>query len=332
LASEAVSALERASELLEQEFEHSESADVEHRYLTALLNLGRVRLVSRAYQPSLDAFTNCFELLSGSQHPDAGKMRIQARLGQGLAQFWVGQVDESLEAFQGALDECSGQEEKEVVAVLLARTLWGLGGDDAKDLAKSQLMEWYVHSESPLPRVTALTLHSLSSDHPSIRVISTLAAVAITSSDADLTEAAISELHQQTAEAKLAQDPAGQADLVLFLHSLALESEESEAALSILESAVQIRPTDPIARNRLAKALVATGRYDEASIILDGVTSRDGQVFSEALRLKGVAQAVSGESSGLEAIQKSVVVRPWDEAGWEALAWTRKAQAEVEVQ
>lgn len=144
LVSEAVSALERASELLEQEFEQSESTDVEYRYLTALLNLGRVRLVSRSYQASLDAFTNCFELLSGSQHPDAGKMRVQARLGQGLAQFWVGQVDESLEAFQAALDESSGQEEKEIVAVLLARTLWGLGGDDAKDLAKSQLMEWYV--------------------------------------------------------------------------------------------------------------------------------------------------------------------------------------------
>ena len=144
LVSEAVSALEKASELLEQEFEHSESADIEHRYLTALLNLGRVRLVSRAYQASLDAFTNSFELLSGSQHPDAGKMRVQARLGQALAQFWVGQVDESLESFQAALDECSGQDDKEVVAVLLARTLWGLGGDDAKDLAKSQLMEWYV--------------------------------------------------------------------------------------------------------------------------------------------------------------------------------------------
>lgn len=142
LVDEAVSALEKASELLEQEFEHAESPEVEHRYITALLNLGRVRLAGRAHNQSLEAFTNCFELLGGSQHPDAGKMRVQARLGQGLAQFWLGQVDESLEAFQHALDECSGQAEKELVAVLLARTLWGLGGDEAKDLAKSQLMEW----------------------------------------------------------------------------------------------------------------------------------------------------------------------------------------------
>lgn len=142
LVDEAVSALEQAVELLEQEFEQSESTEIEHRYTAALLNLGRVRLASRAYDTSLEAFTNSFELLSGSQHPDAGKLRIQARLGQGLAQFWIGQVDDSLEAFQAALDECNGQDEKEVVAVLLARTLWGLGGDEAKDLAKSQLMEW----------------------------------------------------------------------------------------------------------------------------------------------------------------------------------------------
>lgn len=147
LVDEAVTALENAVELLEQEFEHSESVEIEHRYTAALLNLGRVRLSSRASPSSLDAFTNCFELLSGSQHPDAGKMRVQARLGQGLAQFWVGQVDESLEAFQAALDESNGQDEKEVVAVLLARTLWGLGGDEAKDLAKSQLMEWSVFLE-----------------------------------------------------------------------------------------------------------------------------------------------------------------------------------------
>ena len=156
--------------------------------------------------------------------------------------------------------------------------------------------------------------------------------MAITSSDADLTEAAISELHQQTPEAKVIQDPSGQADLVLFLHSISENVDEPDVALSVLETAVQVRSTDPIARNRLAKALVATGRYEEANEILDGVMSRDGQVLSEALRLKGVAQAVSGESSGLEAIQKAVVVRPWEAAGWESLAWTRKAQAEVEVQ
>jgi superkiller protein 3 len=142
LIGEAVTALEKATELLEQEFEASESSEIEHRYTIALLNLGRVRLACRSYDTSLEAFTNSFELLGGSQHPDAGRLRVQARLGQALAQYWLGSVDESMEGFQHALDECSDQAEKEVIAVLLARTLWGLGGDEAHDLAKSQLMEW----------------------------------------------------------------------------------------------------------------------------------------------------------------------------------------------
>jgi superkiller protein 3 len=146
LIGEAVTSLEKATELLEQEFEQSESSEIEHRYTIALLNLGRVRLAGRSYDTSLEAFTNSFELLSGSQHPDAGRLRVQARLGQALAQYWLGSIDESLEGFQHALDECSGQGDKEVIAVLLARTLWGLGGDEAHDLAKSQLMEWYVAS------------------------------------------------------------------------------------------------------------------------------------------------------------------------------------------
>lgn len=142
LVSEAVASLEIAVELLEQEFEASESTEIEHRYTIALLNLGRVRLSSRQYEASLEAYTNSFELLSGSQHPDAGLLRVQARLGQALAQYWLGHVDQSLGTFQQALDESSAQFDKEVVAVVLAKTLWGLGGDEAKELAKSQLMEW----------------------------------------------------------------------------------------------------------------------------------------------------------------------------------------------
>lgn len=142
LAEEAVLSLERATELLEQDFESTESSEVEERYIVALVNLGRIRLSVQAYPASVDAFTNALELVSGTQHPQSGQMKVQCRLGQGLAFSSLGKVDEAVEAFQGALDECSDEQEKEVVAVLLARTLWAMEGDDAKDLAKSQLMEW----------------------------------------------------------------------------------------------------------------------------------------------------------------------------------------------
>lgn len=172
----------------------------------------------------------------------------------------------------------------------------------------------------------------MSSENPSIKVIATLAACAITSSDEDLIEAAISELHTRSPQTKLLQDPSGQSDLVLFLHSLSLaESSEQQAeAVQILEKAVMERVNDPVARIRLAKALVASGQYEEAKFLTDGLASHDGATRSEALRLTGVAQIVSGESDAMGMVQKSVVVRPWEQAGWEALAWTRGLQQDIE--
>lgn len=176
----------------------------------------------------------------------------------------------------------------------------------------------------------------MSSENPSIKVISTLAAVAITSSDADLIEAAISELSTQSPESKLAQDPAGHSDLVLFLHALSEGGEaDHDQAISVLEQAVQMRPYDVIARNRLAKAMIASGRYEEATSVLEGVGSADGAVLSESLRLKGVAEIVGGgeegeSGGGFGMIQKGVVVRPWESAGWETLAWAKKVQVEIE--
>ena len=143
LVDEAASSLERAACLLEEEFEASESSEVERAYSIALISLGRVRLAASEYNPALEAFSSCWELVSSV--PDdglVGKLKVQSRLGQGLAYFWLDSVDQSLEAFQAALDLTTEMGVKDQVVVYLARTLWGVGGDDAKDAAKTRLMEW----------------------------------------------------------------------------------------------------------------------------------------------------------------------------------------------
>jgi len=128
---EAVASLERAAAILEEEFEAT--------YSMALCNLGRVRLATGGYQGSLEAFTNCWEL-----DPPGASLRVQCKLGQGLAYFWLGQVDECFEAFLVSLDEAENSGEaglKDEVVVLLSRTLWGLGTEDAKETAKTHLLE-----------------------------------------------------------------------------------------------------------------------------------------------------------------------------------------------
>lgn len=142
LVDDAVLDFERAVHLFEEDFEASESAEVEQRYAIALANLGRTRLGARTYAGAHEAYTNCWEILTGSQDPRAAALRVQVRLGQALSMFW--QDQDSLEAFQHALDEaetCGISGMKEEVAVLLARTLWSMGSD-GQEMAKSTLMEW----------------------------------------------------------------------------------------------------------------------------------------------------------------------------------------------
>lgn len=144
LTDDASAALESAVTLLEEDFEASESAETERAYTIALANLGRVRLATGQYKAALEAFTSVWELVGSLDHADDGviqRLKVQSRLGQGLAHFWLDEADKSLDEFQAALD-LAGLEGKNEVAVLLARTLWGLGGEDAREAAKTHLMEW----------------------------------------------------------------------------------------------------------------------------------------------------------------------------------------------
>nr|XP_019045775.1 superkiller protein 3 [Kwoniella bestiolae CBS 10118]OCF24705.1 superkiller protein 3 [Kwoniella bestiolae CBS 10118] len=316
LADEAATSLERAAAVLEEDFERTESADIESRYAIALCNLGRVQLAAKKYQASLDTLNNCWELISGSADGIIASLKPQCRLLQGLVHYWLGQIDESLEAFQNALDEAAASQDlktKEEVAVLLSRTLWGLGGDDAKETAKSNLME------------------CLSQEKPSLKVISTLAAIAVISSDPDLVEAAISELSSRPVESRIKEDPAGQSDLVLYLH--ALVDGNSEEAHKILEGAVQTSPGNIKSRNRLAEALIQSQQTKEAIAVLEN-EGRVEDVESRAKmeRLKGTAEILDGEEGGMSRLQKSVVLAPWEEEGWNALGWGRRLVAEAEAE
>lgn len=143
LADNAVDALEGAIALLEEEFEASESAEVEANYAVALVNLGRVRLAAGRYDAALEAFTSGEELIATSTEPRVTALHVQAHLGIGLAQYWLKNLDASLEAFQRALEGAKNDiAMTDELAVLLAHTLWAVGDDDAREAAKTQLMEW----------------------------------------------------------------------------------------------------------------------------------------------------------------------------------------------
>ena len=144
LIDEASLSFEQAAALLEEEFESSETIEIERAYCIALVNLGRVRLAAGRYEKALEAYTSVWELVGslGDSDQVVARLKVQSRLGQALAQFWLHDIDKSLDGFQAAMDIASSGRTKSDVAVLLARTLWGLGGEDAREAAKSHLLEW----------------------------------------------------------------------------------------------------------------------------------------------------------------------------------------------
>lgn len=143
MADVAVTALEKATSLLEAEFEAAESAEIEAEYTIALANLGRVRLAAGAYDGALEAFTNFLELAGGSGDERVVRLIPQARLGSALAHFWLGDVDACLASFQDALEAAKNDSAlADELTVLLARTLWAVGGEDAREAAKTHLLEW----------------------------------------------------------------------------------------------------------------------------------------------------------------------------------------------
>ncbi len=129
-------------------------------------------------------------LIEDSQDATWTALRVQVRLGQAIAQFWIKNEEAALEAFQHALDEAAGSGRdgvREDVAVLLARTLW----------------VWATKTQRIWPRRTLWTggfTHrgransSLGTEKPPIKVLTALASIAMASKDADLSEAVMSVL------------------------------------------------------------------------------------------------------------------------------------------
>ncbi|WVO14451.1 hypothetical protein L204_102085 [Cryptococcus depauperatus] len=315
LVQEAVSSLERATAILEDEFERAESSNIENLYAIALCNLGRVRFSAGKYSESLDTLENCWELIATSNNPGSAALRAQCKGLQGLSYYWFGQIDQSLDALQKSLDEATqsqSRDVKEEVAVLLSRTLWGLGGEEAEEIAKASLME------------------CLSLEKPLLSVISTLAAIAYMSEDGDLMEAIQSELLSRPLSERL-QDPFDQSDLVLYLYAV-LEGRK-EDALKMLEDAFRAAPASGRIRNRLSKAYIKSGKTKEAlEVISQEVCSEKGavaEVKAEEDRLRGIAELSEGHAKGTRRIARSVMLAPWEDEGWWTLAWGKKVTEEA---
>lgn len=151
----AVKSYQKSVQLLETEYEDTESSAVERQFVLANISLGRASLANGGYSQANDAIDAALNLLGNSSYHidfEGAVHRVQGLLLKALSAFWSGTMEDSLEAFEqarSALDEVEANEENQVqksklsnqITLLLARVLYKLGEEEQIEEAERQLLE-----------------------------------------------------------------------------------------------------------------------------------------------------------------------------------------------
>lgn len=135
----------RSIGLLEHSYEETEDVRTEEQFAAANGTLGRLRLASGDFSGAVEAFTSVLSLLPSDDDALRIKtLRAHAQFGSGLGNFRLGKLEGAFGMFESALEELPSEmvSVRGHVTVLLARTLWALGSDEARETAKGQLLEW----------------------------------------------------------------------------------------------------------------------------------------------------------------------------------------------
>ena len=134
--------VERSITILEAVYEETEDPEVEMKYTIANCTLGRLNLSLGKFTEAAKLFESAHGLLADKNSADDRRLKVQIHLGMGLAHY----LDENLETALGLLEEglavANDAQMRSQVVMLLAQILWTIGTEDAKDAAKSRLLEW----------------------------------------------------------------------------------------------------------------------------------------------------------------------------------------------
>jgi superkiller protein 3 len=130
----AAAKLEIVCNTVEQRYEETESEEDLIRYAQAKADLARVRLGLKEYEAAVENASLALDLSGDTEA--LKNCRLSAHLTAGLAHYYLGAMDDSLEMFKAALTESN---ENPDVVCLLSQVLWAKGGDEERDVARDQL-------------------------------------------------------------------------------------------------------------------------------------------------------------------------------------------------
>lgn len=139
----AVELITKAISVLEAKYEESEDLAIERQFTIANTNLGRLHLANGDFEGAAESLETALGLIGDDESSESRVLRTQSHFVTGLSKFKCGDLNGAMESFQLALGS-AGEDFTMVghISILLAQALWSLGGDEAQESAKSQLLQW----------------------------------------------------------------------------------------------------------------------------------------------------------------------------------------------
>ncbi|KAL1924268.1 uncharacterized protein VTP21DRAFT_7303 [Calcarisporiella thermophila] len=244
--------------------------------------------------------------------------RVYAFLGAGIAYYFGNQLEQSLEMFEAALaatdpEEGMGgegiAEVRKDVAVLLAQTLWSIGGEEARERAKEELFNCISQYPAHLPAIFCLC------------------AMGLSQGDMELATAALRELLNLPPETL--NDQKHQKHMSLLLLRYYELQGSIEGATLILLKLLKQRPANPEIWSLLAQHLLShsqsptlTRSIAETAIDLISLSHKEVNIETRARTYQNLALVSIRENERARAIgyaTRAVRVAPFRSEGWNVL-------------
>lgn len=279
----AIDALTSVCAAAEADYETSESAQTLFRFAQAKADLARNRLAMHDYAAAAEDAETALDLSSdeGTQLDAEArrKTRLAARLTAGLSHYYLGDMDQAIDAFRQALEESNGSPD---VVCLLAEVLWAKGSEEEKSVAREQLFECVEKQPGHVGAVVLLgVMAALDEDRDAMDAVREDLQAMRTNTDLDTQELrrvekvldAIAALSGDSADGDVGAEVMAEITTAIVLApakphgwtQLAAVTDEPFPALMALKTAARaVPPNGPLSAAELARAFAGTGIVGDA--------------------------------------------------------------------
>ena len=296
--SDAIVNLDLVCSKLEAEYETSESAGVLLRFAQAKADLSRAQLAEKRYDMAVENAETALDLLAEEDDKKATirQIRLSAYLTGGLANYYKGSIDRSVEMFKIALEESEGSAD---TVCLLSQVLWARNGEQERNLAREQLLD---SAEKHVGHVGVTLL---------------LGAIAILDEDHETIEAIHDDLQCLRTEETITPSQRSQITQVLTAIASVHRGENGRKLAQISEaaSAIMLGPSQPHGWGQLAK-LTQDAHVAQTAVLTALISAPPrGDLDAEDL-----CRAYTGTASPDDA-RSAIMLAPWIADGWKSLAY-----------